>query len=410
MHAGSTANGQRCLYCGATYPLYPPVLGGCPACADDGFLGPLEVTYDYPEDAGWLPDAPLPDLTRYAPLLPPLASGLSLGEGGTPLVSYPAERMPGGLEVYIKDESRNPTWSHKDRLNLAVVSAALAIGAPGIVAASSGNHGAAAAAYAARAGLPCVMLCTPRPPAVASFLQAYGALVVAVPEATQRWTLMQAVIDRFGFHPASNYTTPPTNHPFGSENYKSIAYEIFLQLGRRAPEAVFVPVSYAELAFGIGKGFAELEQYGLIARRPHLVACEPDAGAPLKRALAEGKPIASVQAGPSDAYAIAVPVNGYRGVVAVRDSEGLTLAISDAEMRDAQDRLGRAGLWGELSSVISFAGVLRAAELGLGRDGPLVVINTSSGFKDNRVGTDPVPLIDGSLDAFLRLFEARYSA
>ncbi|MCC7448794.1 MAG: pyridoxal-phosphate dependent enzyme [Anaerolineae bacterium] len=397
----STANGQRCLYCGATFPLYPPILGGCPNCASDGFLAPIEVTYDYPATADWLPDSPLPGITRYAPLLPPLVDWVSMGEGGTALVPVPGS----DVELYVKDESRNPTWSHKDRLNLAVISAALAINAPGVIAASSGNHGAAAAAYAARAGLPCVILCTPRPPAVASFLQAYGQLVVAVPDAPTRWTLMSRLIDEYGYHPASNYTNPPTNHPFGSENYKTIAYELFLQLGRRAPEAVFIPTGYAELAFGVGKGFAELERYGLIKQRPHIVACEPSAGAPLQQALAAGKPIATVNAKASDAYAITVPVNGYRGVVAVRDSEGLALPVSDDEMRLAQAKLGKMGLWSEFSSAISFAGALRSRELGLGQSGPLVCISTSSGFKDNHVGENPVPLIDGSWEAFHALFE-----
>ncbi|HEX7974529.1 MAG TPA: hypothetical protein VF498_08990, partial [Anaerolineales bacterium] len=90
----STANGQRCLYCGKTYPLYPPILAGCPACAGPGFKAPLELTYNYPQGIDWLPDAPLPGLERYARLLPPLWPGLSMGEGGTPLVLYPGP-VPG---------------------------------------------------------------------------------------------------------------------------------------------------------------------------------------------------------------------------------------------------------------------------------------------------------------------------
>lgn len=396
----STATGQRCLFCGATYPLYPPVIGGCPACATSDFRAPLELTYAYPDTPGWLPDAPLPGLVRYAPMLPPLVEWLSLGEGGTPLVPFPANPAERAAEVYIKDESRNPTWSHKDRLNLAVVSTALAVGAPGIVAASSGNHGAAAAAYAARAGLPAVILSTPRPPAVASFIQAYGQFVVAVPDVETRWKLMSRLVDELGYHPASNQTTPPTNHPFGSENYKTIAYELFLQLGRRPPEAVFVPVGFAELIFGIYKGFAELQHYGLIERLPRMIACEPAAGAPLRQALARSLPTTTVHTGESDAYAIAVPTNSYRGVVAVRQTSGAALALTDAEMYAAQHQLRRAGIWAELSAAIAVAGLAHAGELGLGA-GPLVCINTSSGFKDQAVGTNPITKIDGSWEALL---------
>lgn len=402
----STATGQRCLYCGATYPLYPPIVAGCPACATEDFKAPLELTYDYPASADWLPDQPLPGLTRYAPVLSPLVESQSMGEGGTPLIAHPLPKLE-GVEVYVKDESRNPTWSHKDRLNLAVSSAALNVGATGMVAASSGNHGGSAAAYSARTGLPGVILTTPRPPAVASFLQAYGRVVVAVPDVETRWTLMARLIDEMGYHPASNQTIPPTNHPFGAENYKTIAYELYLQLDHRAPEAVFVPVGFAELIFGIYKGFTELQHYGLIDRLPRLIACEPAAGAPLKRALELDQPVAYVETGPSDAYSIAVPVNSYRGVVAVKGSEGAALALTDAEIGAAQRRLSLAGLWVEFSSAVALAGALHAPELGLGQEGPLVCINTSSGFKDINVGKEPVPTIDGSWQSLVAVLEGR---
>ena len=390
----STATGQRCLYCGETFPLFPPIVEGCPACATEDFKAPLELTYDYPAHPDWLPQSPLPGLTRYAPMLPPLVEWLSMGEGGTPLIPFPAKPGDKRADIYIKDESRNPTWSHKDRLNLAVVSAALVVGAQGVVAASSGNHGGAAAAYSARAGLPGVILSTPRPPTVASFLQGYGQLVIAVPDVETRWKLMARLVDEMDYHPASNQTIPPTNHPFGSENYKTIAYELFLQLGRRAPEAVFVPVGFAELIFGIYKGFAELRRYALIDTLPRMIACEPAAGAPLKHALEQDKPTVFVETEQSDAYSIAVPVNSYRGVVAVRESGGAALALTDEEMRTAQDRLGRAGIWAELSAAISMAGVAHASELGLDK-GPLVCVNTSSGFKDISVGQNPITEIDG---------------
>jgi threonine synthase len=396
----TNAKEQRCLYCGATYPLYPPIMGGCPACETDTFKAPLEVTYDYPDGNDWLPDSATPGMAQYAPLLPPLIADLSMGEGGTALVRHPDDSL--GFEVYIKDESRNPTWSHKDRLNYSVISSAKIMGVPGVVAASSGNHGAAAAAYSARAGLPGVILCTPRPPAVASFIQAYGQVVVAVPDPPTRWTVMEQLINKLNFHPISNYTTPPTNHPFGSEGYKTIAYELFLQLGRRAPEAVFIPVGYAEITFGIYKGFVELRQYGFIDELPKIIGCEPAAGAPLKRALEDDTPIATVDVSDTEAYAIAVPVNGYRGFVAVKESNGAAVAITEAEMEDAQRELGKTGIWAEISSAISFAAAKTHAEkLGLGKKGALVCINTSSGFKDTHVGENPIPQIDGSWEAML---------
>ncbi len=397
----SRARAQRCLFCEKEYPLYPPIVGGCPNCATDSFKAPLELVYDDPPNLNWLPINALPGIERYAPLLPPLAQGLSMGEGGTPLVRFPAERLESGLEVWIKDESRNPTWSHKDRLNLAVVSAALKVKARGVVAASSGNHGASTAAYSARAGLPGVILTTPRPPAIAGFLQAYGQLVVAVPTIETRWELMTRLVEEYGFHPASNQTIPPTNHPFGAESYKTIAYELFLQMADRPPEAVFVPVGFAELIFGIYKGFAELHRYGLIEKLPKMIACEPAAGGPLKRAIEQDKPSVTVEPKESVAYSIAVSANSYRGVVAVRGSNGMAVSVTEDEIRQAQYALARTGLWVEKSSAVAFAGALHATQLGLWK-GPLACIHTSSGFKDADLGQQPVQMIDGSWESLIK--------
>ncbi len=398
----STAKGQRCLFCGQTFPLYPPVIGGCPHCQTESFKAPLEVMYDYPEDIRDLLQSPLPGLTRYAPLLPPLVESLSMGEGGTALIPISRGKKDGGREIYVKDEGRNPTMSHKDRLNLVVSSTASILEAPGIVAASSGNHGASAAAYAARAGLPAVILTTPRPPAIASFMQAFHQLVVAVPDAETRWELMDRVIEEFGYHPASNQTTPPTNHPFGSEGYKTIAYELYLQLDGRAPEAVFVPVGYAELFFGIYKGFKELLRYQIIDTMPRMIACEPEAGAPLKKALELDQPVATVDTGDTGAYSIAVPVSSYRGFIAASDSGGASLAVSDEAVVAAQYELGKNGIWPEMSGAISVAALDFADELELG-SGPIICVNTSNGFKDMGVGRNLIPEIDGSWQALLEL-------
>ena len=404
MFTRSNANGQRCLYCGKTYPLYPPIVAGCPACATEDFKAPLELTYDYPDDLDWFPEAPLPGLARYAPLLPALSKSLSLGEGGTPLIPVSSHDLSDKIDIYIKDESRNPTWSHKDRLNYAVVSTALFTKANGVVSASSGNHGGSSAAYSARSGLPGVILTTTRPPAIASFLQAYGQIVVAVPDVYTRWELIARLVEEMNYHPASNQTIPPTNHPFGAENYKTIAYELYLQLGKQAPAAVLVPVGFAELIFGIYKGFVELKQYELIKTLPRIIACEPAAGAPLKKAIEAEKPTLMVETEDSDAYSITVPINSYRGVVAVKGSNGGAVAVNDEQAKQAQAALGRMGIWSELSSAIAYSAIDQLGSLDI-NEGPVVVINSSSGFKDINVGKNPVQEIDGSWDALLKVLK-----
>ncbi|WP_186782958.1 pyridoxal-phosphate dependent enzyme [Streptomyces sp. CBG33] len=377
----SLATAQRSLGDpGRRYPLWPPLTGGCPATSTEEVSYPVEVEYAYDQVPADLFEARpgRGGLDRWAPLLPPLAAP-GLGEGGTPLV----ELEPG---VFVKDESRNPTWSHKDRLNRCTVSAALGCGAPGVVVASSGNHGASAAAFAARAGLRCVVLTgTALPPAVNAFLHAYGAVVLPVP-VEARWPLTRRIADHFGLHPVSNLTPQAhTGHAFGAEGYKTVAYELHAELG--VPAAVFVPTGYGELLFGIHKGFAELRRLAVTDRVPRLIACEPATGGPLTAALRQGLPATWVEVGPTEAYGINCPVGGYRGVVAVRESGGRSVLVTDEQARAAQAELGRAGLWAELSAAVGLAGLRAAPREEF--DGPVVCVSTSAGFKDQGAGRGP---------------------
>ncbi|MEU1819734.1 pyridoxal-phosphate dependent enzyme [Streptomyces roseifaciens] len=385
------------------HPLWPPLVAGCPTTSTDTIAHPLQVDYAYDKVSSALftgagsNAASGAGHNRWAPLLPPLLAP-GLGEGGTPLIGI-------GDGVFIKDESRNPTWSHKDRLNRVTTSAAVGVGASGIVVASSGNHGASAAAYAARAGLRCVVLASAdMPPAVASFLNAYGAVVLPVP-AADRWPLMRLIVDRTGLHPVSNLAVTHTGHPFGAEGYKTVAYEIFADLG--VPSAVFVPTGYGELLFGVWKGFTELHRLGLAESVPRIHACEPALGGPLHAALRQGVPAARVDVGDSDAYGIDCAVGSIRGVLAVRGSGGSSLLVSDEQMRAAQAELAGHGLWAELSAAAGLAG-LRSAGREVEREGPVVCISTSSGFKDRGVGASPelAAPVDPSWDEVSRRLRA----
>ena len=382
------------------YPLLPPLVEGCPATSTPDIQYPLALDYDFGRLPGdfFARDA-YPGIRRWAELLPPLAPGLSMSEGGTPLVAAPrlAEWAGIGGEVYIKDESRNPTGSHKDRLNLCTVSAAVLSGAPGVTVASSGNHGAAAAAYAARAGLPCVLFITEgTEPHLVRMVSAYGAAVVPLPRPLRR-VLMRELVHRAGYHPVSSITPVHTGHPFGPEGYKTIAYELYRQLGDRLPAAVFIPTAYAELLYGVWLGFKELSQVGRVGPAPQLFACEPAAGAPLRAALAAGRTVVQVEESPTAAYSIVVGANSYRGVLAVRESEGDAVAVTDAEMFAAQSALGREGLWAELSGAAGLAG-LRQAATAMSFDGPIVCLMTSSGLKDQGLPAPELPPVAPTWD------------
>ncbi|MEU3610263.1 pyridoxal-phosphate dependent enzyme [Streptomyces sp. NPDC035033] len=384
----SLARAQRSLADPSVrHPLWPPLTEGCPVTSTDGVAYPLEVDYDYgavPADLFARPAAH--GLERWAPLLPPLAAP-GLGEGNTPLV----ELADG---VWVKDESRNPTWSHKDRLNRVAVSAAAASGARGVVVSSSGNHGAAAAAYAARAGLPCAVFTSPHaPPAVASHLRAYGATVLTVPYASVR-PLMRRIVDELGYQSVSGVTdSAHTGHPFGPEGYKTIAYEIALALGR-APAAVHVPTGYGELLFGIAKGFQELARLGVTGSVPRMYGVEPAAAGALTEALRTGRPAVRVPVGPTAAYAIDCEVNGYRGVLAVRGTGGAARTVTEEQFAAARAELAAQGVWCETSAAAGLAGLRAHGPDPAGEDGPVVCVVTSSGYKDVATGREAVTPAD----------------
>lgn len=379
----SLARGQRSLAPGQVrrYPLFPVLAEGCPATRSAAAQYPLEVEYDATALASLAgkaanPPADLADLLR-----PPILPGLSLGEGATPLVPVPKLAAWARVDdLRVKDETRNPTWSHKDRLNLVTVSAAAASGAAGIVVASSGNHGTSAAAYAARAGLACIAFVPPEiSSAFLGMLRAYGACIVSVPTAL-RWPLMRLVVERLGYHPVSNLTPFHTGHPFGPEGYKPIAYELVEALGR-APAAVFAPTGYGELLFGLHKGFSELRALG-IAVAPPLYAVEPAALGPLAAAVRDGVPMRTVPGAPTQARSIGSLVSGYRGVLALQGSGGVAVPCDDAEIAEAQSVARTEGLHLEFSSAAGLAGVRRKAREGHCFDGPIIAIATSTGLKD----------------------------
>lgn len=392
----SLAIGQRSLGDPSRlFPLLPVLTAGCPVSSTDEMQYPLEVDYDYGRvDKSLFDQAPLPGLDRWAPLLPPLAAGLSLGEGGTALFDAGDLGRSLGFSgtLWLKDESRNPTWSHKDRLNLCVVSAAVTSGARGIAVASSGNHGAAAAAYAARAGLPCVVVISDGPqPGFRRLLNALGAHVVVAPF-DRRWQALRRLVDEAGLMPASNLTRFHTGNPYGPEGYKTIAYELFLQLGRKVPDSVLIPTGYAELLYGVAKGFRELRLLGLADRLPRLFSAEPAVRGPLARAFGSNAAAVEVEPVPSAAPGIACTVGSPRGVAALRETDGQALTTTEAELASMRDRLARSGLYQEMSGVAALAAGEAAIGRGVDFGETVVALLTSAGLKDGPMDVSDVPV------------------
>jgi threonine synthase len=409
MIPGGWATGRLlCSLCGTETPLDAP-FDGCRHCAARGMSSNVHPEYEIPS-AGEIPhDADQPGIFRYRRLLPvDGASPVSLGEGSTPLVRLDDIGDAHDVTVLLKDESRNPTWSWKDRLAAVAVTRARSHGTDTVVVATTGNHGAAAAAYAAAAGMRCVALTLSSvPPTMKTLMQVYGAQVVALAEPADRWHLMRQLVAERGWVPLSGYCDPPVgSNPFGVEGYKTIAYELFEQVGR-VPDVLVIPAAYGDGLAGILRGFEDLRALGLCSTVPRMVAVDPFGA--YAAAYATDSPT-RVQAGTSLAFSIATTIATEQGLSAVRRSGGTAVAgADDSRLASEQRRLAQStGLYLENASVAAVAACRELGELGWIRGGETIVImGTSSGLKDTTATAarlPDVPLIEpspASLDAAL---------
>lgn len=383
--------GLRCLRCRADFEPRP-IFTGCPRCASGDRVANLTPTYDYHAvRASTSPDvwaARPAGLWRYAELLPVHADhAVTLGEGGTPLVHLARLGEHLGLSrLYVKDESRNPTLSFKDRMASTVVSHARQVGAKTVAIASSGNAGAALAAYAARAGLECVVLTsTSAPASMMAQMQAYNGLLIALPNAPDRWTLLRAGVERLGWYAASNFLARPVgSNPFGVDAYKTIAFEIWEAFGREVPEAVVFPVCYGDGLWGATKGFEELQRLGWSDRMPRMGAAEVF-GCLTAALESDADDVSPVVTRPSIAISIATGLSTHQGLTALRHGRGFAGRVNDEESLAMQHRLADTeGLFVEASSVLGLVLAGRARQDGtLSADDRVAVILTASGLKDS---------------------------
>jgi threonine synthase len=409
--------GLRCLRCGRPFQGERP-FEGCPKCREDGYPANLTVDYSYDsirQDVDWwsLERGPA-SMWRYRTLLPVRGAQVSLQEGMTPLVEANKLARKWGIgRLLVKDEGRNPTGSFKDRMASVVVSKALEEGASAVTLASSGNGGAALAAYAARAGLDCVIFALAQAPkALMAQMAAYGAHIVALKHPADRWTLMGQCVARLGWYPAGNYVFPPVgSNPYGLEGYKTIAYELFHEMAG-LPDDVIVPTCYADGLWGIAKGFLELKELGLTDRLPRVHAAEVFGS--LRTAMASGADTAvQVPAGHSVAISIATGLSTYQGIVALRSTRGQAATVGDGEILQARRELAETeGLFAEASSAASLAVARKLAEEGVLRDRTVVCVMTSSGLKDAELAPEAtleIPVLPGpDGDLLMDVLRERY--
>lgn len=409
----------RCIRCGLPYH-DPYFLDGCPSCATEKSKSNFTCDYDYEEikrkfSLELIHNRPR-NLWRWQEFLPTDPDqAVTLHEGETPLIHCRALGAAWGVEaLYVKDETRNPTWSYKDRLCTVAVSAAREQGAKVITASSTGNHGAAAAAYAAKAGMPCVIFTVASVPITQkTLMQSFGAYVVALPSLEARWRIMREAVQKLGWYPVSNGTFPPVgSSPFGVEGYKTIAFEIADAFDWQVPDHIVCPVAFGDGFYGTWKGFKELKQLGLTNSSPQMTAAQPFGPLEnaLSRGLAEQEP---VPAGKTVAYSIGANLSTHQALAAIKESNGDAFTVNDDKTMSAQIALAQTeGIFAEASSTTALAAVKIGLETG--RISPkerICVIISSTGLKDPGATAErlpPVPEAEPTLEKVLATLKSVY--
>jgi threonine synthase len=347
-----------------------------------------------------LPSRPT-SLWDFAPWLPlpPDVAPVTMGEGGTPLLPAHGDY---GCRLWLKDETRNPTGSQKDRALSVAVTAARTQGLTTIVLASAGSTGLAASAYAARAGLRCVVLVpSDTPPTRRQVLHLFGAEVLRFPGPIDDALALLARLRPVGL--AMDVSTTRAANPYQAEAPRTIAFEIVAHLGH-APDWLVVPTGGGGTLAGIARGFAELVAAGLIARGPRLVAVVPSAYNALARAMAapeiEPQAMATTNEGPTilNKLAHSWPPDGIEALAALRASEGRVVAVTDAATLAAQAELGhQEGLFVEPSSSAGLAALQQLVEQEvLGRADEVMLLLTGGGFRElaTQPAADDAPPVD----------------
>jgi threonine synthase len=398
--------GLRCRECARAYPA--EALHVCDYC-----FGPLEVVYDYERLRARLTRAHIEagpqTIWRYAPLLPVSdPNPIDLGAGFTPLVR--ADRLAAELglgELWIKNDTANPTGSFKDRVVSVALTKARQLGFKVAACASTGNLANSVAAHAARAGMVSVVF-IPRDLEVAKVVTTavYGGHLVAVDGTYDDVNRLCAELA--SEYPAWAFVNVNVR-TYYAEGSKTLAFEVAEQLGWQAPDHVVVPVASGSQLTKVGKGFTELHEVGLLTDEPHVrvSGAQAEGCSPVATAFAQGadaiRPVKPDTIAKS--LAIGNPADGWYALQTVRDSGGALAAVTDDEILDGIGLLARCeGIFAETAGGVTIATLAKLAAQGVvRREERVVAYVTGHGLKtvEALVSTvGPSATIAPTLDAF----------
>jgi threonine synthase len=375
-----------CSGCGRVFSVHD-ILTYCPDCQS-----PILVNYDLTEARRFVDrseiHARLKGMWRWHELLPVLdpQNMVSLGEGDTALLRLPHLEKALGLEnLFVKDESSNPTGSFKARGLSAAISKAKELGIKKVIIPTAGNAGGAMAAYAARADMQ-AMIYMPKdtPRANMEESRMAGAEVVLVEGLISDAAGMAGVKAREeGWFDLSTF-----KEPYRTEGKKIMGYELAETFGWTLPEVIIYPTGGGTGLVGMWKAFAELEELGWLkdAKRPRMVSVQAAGCAPVVRAYESGATFCDFWTNASTvASGLRVPKSFADSIILqnIRDSHGIAVAVSDEELLASQHELGRAeGIFAAHEGAATLAALKKLIQQKwINPQERIVLFNTGSGLK-----------------------------
>ena len=404
-------DGLRCRECHRVYPA--AALHVCEWC-----FGPLEVVYDYEAVAAAvsrekIASGPL-SIWRYADLLPAAPEGaVSLGAGFTPLVR--ADRLAAELglgELWIKNDTLNPTGSFKDRVVSVALTKAQELGFKVAACASTGNLANSVAAHAAHAGMESVVFIPADLESAKVVTTAvFGGRLIAVEGNYDDVNRLCAELA--GEHPSWAFVNVNVR-TYYAEGSKTLAFETAEQLGWVAPDHVVVPVGSGSQLTKVAKGFKELWKVGLLDEEPHvrISGAQATGCSPVATAFAEGRNVVKPVKPNTVAKSLAIgnPADGPYAIDAVRSSGGGFGSVSDDEIVAGIRLLARTeGIFAETAGGVTIASLAQLVNAGVVRpDERVVAFVTGNGLKTvDAVASQcrPTATIAPTLDAFAAAVE-----
>ncbi len=400
----------RCVKCGKIYEAAPDLTN----CSCGGIL---DILYDYDYIKEALTKEKLArrgdnSMWRYRELLPVEESTPAppLRVGWSPL--YEAKNLAAQLgikKLFVKDDGINPTASLKDRASSMAVAKAMEAGAQVIACSSTGNAASSLAGNAAAAGLRTYIFVPSRAPkGKVAQLMTFGATVISVQGSYEEtFELSKQAIEKWGW-----YNRNAAINPYLSEGKKTVGLEIMEQLDWEVPDYIAISVGDGCTIAGLWKGLKDLYEIGFIDRLPRLISAQAEGCCPLNQAIQTGGDWRPMEENTlADSIAVGVPRNADKALMAIRESCGLAVNVSDQEIMAAQKLLGRTcGVFGEPAGVTGTAGLKKLCEQGkIPADATVVSVVTGSGLKDvaNAIAACGEPIsIPGSMERLLEAFQS----